>query len=149
MRHSEFNCARLEGREATRPVFIPMIHPRNLRLAWQLTAIVVIFQLSVVQAMASSGAFHKHLHDHADEPGHECAATLMIQGGYDVVVPRNRAGGLRCTTAGCSGARAKTESCRAVPSDRRDPRTRTSPGTVVEAGSSGRRFVIFDNGVGI
>ena len=64
-----------------------MIHPRNLRLAWQLTAIVVIFQLSVVQAMASSGAFHKHLHDHADEPGHECAATLMIQGGYDVVVP--------------------------------------------------------------
>lgn len=54
---------------------------------WSLTAIVVIFQLLVVLAMASSGALHKCLHDHADEPGHECAVTLMLSGGYDTVVP--------------------------------------------------------------
>lgn len=64
-----------------------MSRTRNLRLVWQLTAIVVMLQLIVVQAMASSGAFHKHVHDHADEPGHECVVTLMHQGGYDEVVP--------------------------------------------------------------
>ena len=48
---------------------------------------VVIAQLWVVLAMASSGALHKRLHDHADEPGHDCGVTLMLSGGYDTVVP--------------------------------------------------------------
>ncbi len=60
---------------------------RNLRLVWQLTAIVVMFQLIVVQAMASSGVLHKHFHDHADDSDHQCAVTMMLHGGYDEVVP--------------------------------------------------------------
>lgn len=48
---------------------------------------VVMFQLIVVQAMAASGAFHKCVHHHADEPDHECAVTLMLHGGYDETVP--------------------------------------------------------------
>lgn len=54
---------------------------------WALTAIVVLVQLLVVQAMAASSAFHECLHDHAGEPGHECAVTLMLDGGYDTVAP--------------------------------------------------------------
>jgi hypothetical protein len=64
-----------------------MIRSSNFRRFWALTAIVVIVQLFVVMAMASSGALHKCLHDHADEPGHECAVTLMQSGGYDTQVP--------------------------------------------------------------
>ncbi len=54
---------------------------------WALTALVVLVQLLVVQAMAASGAFHKCLHDEAADQGHECAVTLMLQGGYDTVTP--------------------------------------------------------------
>lgn len=54
---------------------------------WAFTAFVVIFQLLVVQAMAASGSLHKRCHDHADEHGHECAVTMVLNGGYDEVVP--------------------------------------------------------------
>lgn len=64
-----------------------MIRSSNFQRFWALTAIVVIVQLFVVMAMASNGALHKCLHDHADEPGHECAVTLMQSGGYDTQVP--------------------------------------------------------------
>lgn len=59
----------------------------SLRRFWTLTAWVVMFQLSLVQAMAASGAFHKHCHEHADDPAHECAVTLMLQGGYQNTLP--------------------------------------------------------------
>jgi len=64
-----------------------MIRSPNFKRFWTLTAIVVMVQLFVVLAMASSGGLHKCLHDHADEHGHECAVTLMQSGGYDTVVP--------------------------------------------------------------
>lgn len=60
---------------------------RQLRSLCTVTAIVVMVQLLVVMAMASSGGLHQRLHDHAGEAGHECAVTLMLQGGYDTVVP--------------------------------------------------------------
>jgi hypothetical protein len=64
-----------------------MVSFRMFRRFWSFTAIVVMLQMSVVQAMASSGELHNCLHDHEDEPSHECAVTLMLQGGYDKVVP--------------------------------------------------------------
>ncbi|MEO5915025.1 MAG: hypothetical protein ABIS50_12395 [Luteolibacter sp.] len=64
-----------------------MSHSQPLRRFWKFTALVVMFQLFVVQAMASSGTLHKHFHDHCDDPGHECAVTMMLHGGYDDVVP--------------------------------------------------------------
>ena len=63
-----------------------MANFRTFRRFCFLTSFVVILQVLVVQAMAASGALHKHFHDHADEPGHECAVTLMLHGGYDEVV---------------------------------------------------------------
>ena len=54
---------------------------------WTITAFVVIFQLLVVQAMVASGSLHKRCHDHADDPAHECAVTMVLNGGYDEVVP--------------------------------------------------------------
>jgi hypothetical protein len=54
---------------------------------WKITTLVVIFQMLVAQAMAASGAFHQQCHEHADDPGHECVVTLMVQGGYDRVMP--------------------------------------------------------------
>jgi hypothetical protein len=59
----------------------------SLKRLWIFTALVVLVQLFVVQAMAASGALHKQLHDHAGESDHECAATLMLDGGYDAVAP--------------------------------------------------------------
>jgi hypothetical protein len=64
-----------------------MFRIRQLRSFCALTAIVVMAQLLVVQAMAASGELHERLHHHAGEPGHECAVTLMLGGGYDTVVP--------------------------------------------------------------
>ncbi len=64
-----------------------MLNLRHIRKFWTLAAVVVLGQLLVVQAMAASGAFHKCLHDHADEQGHECVVTLMLDGGYDTVAP--------------------------------------------------------------
>lgn len=58
-----------------------------IRRFWLFTTFVVMFQLVVVQAMAASGEIHHHLHDHSDDPGHECAVTLMLHGGYDEVIP--------------------------------------------------------------
>ena len=51
------------------------------------TAILVMLQLVFVQAMAADGDLHHRCHDHAGDPGHECAVTLMLSGGYDLVVP--------------------------------------------------------------
>ena len=64
-----------------------MIRHRHFKRLWQLTAMVVMLQLIVAQAMAASGSFHKQCHDHADDPAHECVVTLMLGGGYQVVVP--------------------------------------------------------------
>lgn len=64
-----------------------MAHPTSLKRFWTLTAIVVLAQLLVVQAMAASGSLHKCLHDHAGERDHECAVTLIQDGGYDTVAP--------------------------------------------------------------
>ena len=50
-------------------------------------AIAVMMQMLVLQAMAASGELHKHFHNHCDEPGHECAVTLMLNGGYDSELP--------------------------------------------------------------
>ncbi len=64
-----------------------MWHFRSFRRFWALTTMVVLLQLIVVQAMAANGALHKRCHDHADDPGHQCAVTLMLQGGYHDVMP--------------------------------------------------------------
>lgn len=64
-----------------------MTQSRPIKRFWFLTAIVVLVQLFVVQVMAASGGLHKRCHDHADEPEHVCAVTLMLSGGYDIVVP--------------------------------------------------------------
>ena len=64
-----------------------MSKTRSLRRFWIFTAVVVMFQLGLVQAMAASGAFHKHCHEHADDPAHECAVTLMLHGGYQNTAP--------------------------------------------------------------
>ena len=64
-----------------------MNHSRTIKRIWLLTAIVVLVQLFVVQVMAASGELHKRFHDHADEPEHVCAVTLMLSGGYDMVTP--------------------------------------------------------------
>jgi hypothetical protein len=64
-----------------------MVRTPSLKRLWIFTALVVLVQLFVVQAMAASGALHKELHDHAGEAGHECAVTLMLDGGYAAVAP--------------------------------------------------------------
>ena len=51
------------------------------------TTLVVILQMLVLQAMAASGEFHQHCHNHTEEPEHQCAVTLMISGGYASELP--------------------------------------------------------------
>ena len=63
-----------------------ILQPQTRRFC-SFTALVVMLQMLVLQAMAASGELHKHFHDHADEPGHECAVTLMVSGGYDSELP--------------------------------------------------------------
>lgn len=65
-----------------------MTHSRTIKRIWILTAVVVLVQILIVQAMAASGALHKRCHDHAGEDGHECVVTLMLSGGYDTVSPK-------------------------------------------------------------
>lgn len=48
---------------------------------------VLIFQLAFVQAMAANGELHHHFHDHAEDTSHHCAVTMLLNGGFDVVVP--------------------------------------------------------------
>jgi len=48
---------------------------------------VVIIQLLVVQAMATWGAFHQHVHHDCGEPDHHCAVTLLLSGGYQNEAP--------------------------------------------------------------
>ncbi len=64
-----------------------MMSPSHFRRFWIFTAVVVIFQLAFVQAMAASGELHHHFHDHAEDSGHHCAVTMLLNGGFDVVVP--------------------------------------------------------------
>ncbi len=52
-----------------------------------ITAIVVILQILVVQALALSGELHQSCHDHSHEPAHECAITLFAHSGCDKVNP--------------------------------------------------------------
>ena len=54
---------------------------------WQFLAILLVLQLLVLNAMAASAALHKRCHDHADDPAHECAVTMILHGGYDQVTP--------------------------------------------------------------
>lgn len=54
---------------------------------YQFLAILLVLQLVVLNAMAASSALHKRCHDHADDPAHECAVTMILHGGYDRVAP--------------------------------------------------------------
>ncbi len=64
-----------------------MLKLLTLRRFWNITAIVVIFQLAFAQAMAASPELHHSCDSHSDVPGHECVVTLMQTGGYSVVLP--------------------------------------------------------------
>lgn len=64
-----------------------MFEARPIRRIWIFTALVVMLQLGFVQAMAVSGAFHKQCHEHADDPTHVCAVTLVLHGGYQNELP--------------------------------------------------------------
>ena len=59
----------------------------TLRRIWNITAILVIFQLAFAQAMAASPELHHACEGHAGDPGHQCVVTMMLNGGYAVVVP--------------------------------------------------------------
>lgn len=60
---------------------------RSPRRFWHITAWLVMWQLFVVHAMAASPELHESCHDHSHHPAHECAVTLMLQGGYAEVLP--------------------------------------------------------------
>ena len=60
---------------------------RSFRWFSTLTAVVVAFQLLVVQAMAASPSLHDSCHGHSHEPDHTCVVTLILSGGYDCIVP--------------------------------------------------------------
>lgn len=64
-----------------------MTKPSLPRQLWLLTACAVVFQLLFAQAMVASDDFHHHCHEHSHESGHECVVTLMLNGGFDLVVP--------------------------------------------------------------
>lgn len=49
--------------------------------------VIVMVQLIAAQLMAASGELHCKLHDHSDDAKHECIVTLMLNGGYDSLVP--------------------------------------------------------------
>ncbi len=59
----------------------------NSRRFWSFTAIVLLWSLALVQAMAASGDLHEDLHDHGHHSDHECVVTLMIHGGYAIDLP--------------------------------------------------------------
>ena len=54
---------------------------------YRFLAILLVLQLVVLNAMAASSALHKRCHDHADDPAHECAVTMILHGGYDQASP--------------------------------------------------------------
>lgn len=60
---------------------------RQFKLGLWLTAFVVATQLLFANAMAADNGLHKHCHDHADDPDHQCLVTLMLGGGYDSELP--------------------------------------------------------------
>ncbi len=64
-----------------------MITRERKQYFWQFLAILLVLQLVVLNAMAASSALHKRCHDHADDPAHECAVTMILHGGYDRVAP--------------------------------------------------------------
>lgn len=64
-----------------------MIHPPPFPRLQSITVFAVMLQMLLLQAMAASGDLHKHFHDHADDPAHQCAVTLMLHGGYASVAP--------------------------------------------------------------
>jgi hypothetical protein len=64
-----------------------MVKQSPLRRLWCITAWLVMWQLVVVQALAASPELHECCHEHSQLPSHECAVTLMLQGGYAEVLP--------------------------------------------------------------
>ena len=64
-----------------------MINRGRKKHFYQFLAILLVLQLVVLNAMAASGALHKRCHDHADDPAHECAVTMILHGGYDQASP--------------------------------------------------------------
>lgn len=63
--------------------------PRLLRcrLLHCLTALVVILQLALAQAMVASPDLHQDCHHDAHDPGHQCVVTLILAGGVEVPAP--------------------------------------------------------------
>jgi hypothetical protein len=64
-----------------------MSKPSSFRPFRAVTALVVIFQLLVLQGMAASCDLHHTLHPHSDDSDHQCVVTQMQCGGYDISVP--------------------------------------------------------------
>lgn len=64
-----------------------MVKQSPLKRLCCITAWLVMWQLVVVQALAASPELHKCCHEHSQPPSHECAVTLMLQGGYAEVLP--------------------------------------------------------------
>lgn len=50
-------------------------------------ALVVIFQLLVLQGMAADSDLHHSLHSHSGDSDHQCVVTEMLCGGYDIAIP--------------------------------------------------------------
>jgi len=46
-----------------------------------------MWQLMVMYAMAASPELHECCHEHSQDPGHECAVDLILQGGCTEVLP--------------------------------------------------------------
>jgi len=59
----------------------------SLRRLCEITTLLVIFQLAFAQAMAASPEFHHACEGHSGDPGHECLVTMMLNGGYALVIP--------------------------------------------------------------
>jgi hypothetical protein len=64
-----------------------MVKNLLFRRLWLFTAWLVMTQLVYVQFMAASPELHECCHEHSQLPSHECAVTLMLEGGYAEVLP--------------------------------------------------------------
>lgn len=64
-----------------------MNHPHPPQRLLRFAALWVILHLVFVQAMAFSGPLHECCHHDADDPGHQCAVTMILSGSCDLVVP--------------------------------------------------------------
>lgn len=64
-----------------------MLKQPTLRGLSILTTILVMFQLALAQVMAASPELHHACDSHADDPGHECVVTMILNGGITTVAP--------------------------------------------------------------